>query len=99
MPCAIGLVCFGGVPANVPDALVAAIERHLEEVNAAGGELFYRVKPGDPVVIQDGPFAGYQAIFDVRLGGKDRVRVLLKMLNERRVPLELRAAQIKPAPK
>jgi transcriptional antiterminator RfaH len=99
MPCAIGLVCFGGVPAHVPDTLVVAIQRRLEEVNAAGGGLFYRLKSGDPVVIQDGPFAGYQAIFDARLGGKDRVRVLLKMLNERRVPMKLRAAQIKPAPK
>lgn len=94
MPHAIGLVCFGGIPAPLPDEIVAGIRRRLGEIEAAGGELLYRLKAGDPVVIQDGPFAGYEAIFDSRLSGKDRVRVLLQLLNERCVPMELRAAQV-----
>jgi transcription antitermination factor NusG len=97
MPHALGLVCFGGVPAHVPDGFIFAIEQHLAEINAAGGELFHRLKKGDLVTVQDGPFAGYRAIFDVRLGGKDRVRVLLQLLNDRRLPVELRVGQIKPA--
>ena len=32
---------------------------------------------------------GYRAIFDARLPGTERVRVLLKMLNDRYVPLEV----------
>jgi transcription antitermination factor NusG len=95
MPNAIGLVCFGGVPARVPDEIVAGIQRRLEQVRAAGGELLHGIRPGDRVSVQDGPFAGYQAIFDTRLGGQDRVRVLLQLLNERCIPLELRAGQIK----
>jgi transcription antitermination factor NusG len=47
------------------------------------------------VVIQDGPFAGYEAIFDTRLPGRERVRVLLKLLQKRQVPVDLPAAQIK----
>ena len=97
MPHALGLVCFGGVPAYVPDALIFAIEQRLDEINAAGGELFYRLKKGDCVTIQDGPFAGYEAIFDTRLGGRDRVRVLLQLFNQRRVPVEVRDGQLKPA--
>jgi transcriptional antiterminator RfaH len=96
MPHAVGLVCFGGIPASVPDEIVAGIRRRLEEIEAAGGELFHRLKPGDPVLIQDGPFAGYEAIFDARRSGKDRVRVLLQLLNERCIPMELQAGQIKP---
>lgn len=96
MPHALGLVCFGGVPAPVPGELIAGIRQRLEEIQTAGGELLHRVKPGDRVVIQDGPFAGYEAIFDVRLSGKDRVRVLLQLLNDRCIPMELRAGQIKP---
>jgi transcription antitermination factor NusG len=95
MPNAIGLVCFGGAPARVPDEIVAGIRRRLEQVRAAGGELLHGIRPGDRVSVQDGPFAGYQAIFDTRLGGQDRVRVLLQLLNERCIPLELRAGQIK----
>jgi transcription antitermination factor NusG len=96
MPHALGLVCFGGVPAPVPGELIAGIRRRLGEIQAAGGELLHRVKPGDRVVIQDGPFAGYEAIFDTRLRGRDRVRVLLQLLNDGCIPMELRAGQIKP---
>jgi transcription antitermination factor NusG len=96
MPHALGLVCFGGVPAPVPGELIAGIRQRLGEIQAAGGELLHRVKPGDRVVIQDGPFAGYEAIFDTRLSGKDRVRVLLQLLSDGCIPMELRVGQIKP---
>jgi hypothetical protein len=47
-------------------------------------------------MISDGPFAGYEAIFDARVPGSERVRVLLQLLNsQRQVPLELTAGQIK----
>lgn len=95
MPHAVGLVCFGGEPAPVPDELITALRRHVKEVIAAGGELFYGLEPGDRVVVRDGPFAGYEAIFDTRLDGTDRVRVLLKMLNDRYVAMELSAGQLK----
>lgn len=96
MPHVIGLLCFDRTPACVPDTLIAAIRRHVESIAAAGGELLYRLRPGDAVVIQHGPFAEYEAVFDTRLDDKDRVRVLLKMLNERYVPLELHVGQIRP---
>jgi transcriptional antiterminator RfaH len=48
------------------------------------------------VLISDGPFAGYEAIFDARISGSERVRVLLQLLNnQRQVPVELDASQIK----
>jgi transcriptional antiterminator RfaH len=64
-------------------------------VNANGNELLTRLKPGDRVVIQDGPFAGYEAIFDVRLRGAERVRVLLQLLRDRCVRVNLRVSQIR----
>jgi transcriptional antiterminator RfaH len=94
MPFATGLVGFGGEPVVVPEGIIAGIRQRIGEIADAGGELFEGLKPGDPVVIHSGPFSGYEAIFDVRLAGSERVRVLLKMLNERRVPLDLDAGQI-----
>jgi len=94
MPYATGLVMFGGEPAAVPEALIYTVRQRVDEITRAGGEVLNEVKPGERVVIQDGPFAGYEAIFDVRLPGKERVRVLLQMLTRRSVPLELSAAQI-----
>jgi len=95
MPGANGLVSFDGQPADVPESLVQAIRRKVNEINTAGGEMLASLRPGEKVVIQDGPFAGYQAIFDSRLSGVDRVRVLLTLLRKRQVPLELSAGQIR----
>lgn len=96
MPHALGLVSFGGEPAPVPENLIHAIRTRVEEIAKAGGEVLADLKSGDPVRISDGPFKGYEAIFDTRLPGPDRVRVLLKFLgNQRRVPVDLNAGQIK----
>jgi transcription antitermination factor NusG len=95
MPYATGLVSFGGEPATVSDALINALKRRIMEIEHAGGEFFESVHPGDAVLIEAGPFAGYEAIFDVRLPGTERVRVLLKMLSSRTLPVELQAASIK----
>jgi len=94
MPGASRLVSFGGAPATVPEGLIHAIQRRVDEVNAAGGELFDGLKAGDEVSIQGGPFAGYEAIFDTRLPGNERVRVLLKLLQARQVPVDLPAGQV-----
>ncbi len=95
MPHAIGLVSFGGEPAIVPDNLVFAVRKRVDEINQAGGETFDGLRAGDTVRISDGPFIGYEAIFDGRLPGTVRVRVLLELLgNRRRVPVTLDASQI-----
>ncbi len=94
MPYSHGLVSFDNQPAPVPDSLVQAIRRRLERVNQAGGELFVDLQAGDTLVIQDGPFTGYEAIFDARLSDRERVRVLLKLLGNHRLPLELPAGQV-----
>jgi len=94
MPHSTGLVCFGGEPSVVPENLIHAISRRVEEIAQAGGEVFDGLKPGDVIQINYGPFEGYEAIFDARLPGSARVRVLLQLLSERRVPLELDVSHI-----
>jgi transcriptional antiterminator RfaH len=94
MPHTTGLVSFGGEPATVPEHLIYAIRRRVDEIARAGGETFDGLKTGDMVLIEHGPFAGYEAIFDTRLTGNERVRVLLQLLSSRRVPVELDVAHI-----
>jgi transcriptional antiterminator RfaH len=94
MPGAINLVSFDGVPASVPDVLISAIERQVEQINASKEAHTKGLKPGDRVVIGGGPFAGYEAIFDGHLSGRERVRVLLNFLQKRQVPIELKEEQI-----
>ena len=93
---------FGGQPAVVPDKAVSEIKRRVAEIMAAGGLAFDGLKPGDVVRVVNGPFAGYEAIFDSRLAGNERVRVLLEWIqrNQRRrdparvIPVELNASSI-----
>jgi len=71
------------------------LRKRVEEISQAGGEFFDGLKSGDKVRISSGPFAGYEAIFDARVSGDERVRVLLEFLNNRRrLPIELSAGQI-----
>lgn len=95
MPYAKGLVSFGGDPAIVPEELIHAIRLRVEEILLAGGETLNGLKAGDAVVIDNGPFEGYEAIFDVCISGSERVRVLLKMLSKGQIPLELTAGSIR----
>lgn len=96
MPHTTGLVSFGGEPSTVPENLIHAIRERVEEISAAGGIVFDGLKHGDKVVIDHGPFEGYEAIFDTRLPGTERVRVLLELLNNRRqLPIEMDASKIR----
>lgn len=95
MPFARGVVSFDQEPATVPDTLIRALQRRIEAVNGAGGETFADLHPGDTVFIQDGPFEGFEAIFDVRLAGSERVRVLIRLLSSRQVPVEMHVGQIR----
>jgi transcription antitermination factor NusG len=95
MPHTLGLVSFGGEPSVVPETLIGAIQRRVDQINAAGGEIFTDLKPGDLIWIKDGPFRGFEAIFDAMLPGSERVRVLLEFLNNKRqVTLVLDSGQI-----
>jgi transcription antitermination factor NusG len=95
MPHTLGLVSFGGEPSHVPDNLVIELRKRVAEIAEAGGELFDGLKTGDMVRIGSGPFQGYEAIFDTRLPGSERVRVLLELLtSKRRVPIELPSGSI-----
>ena len=94
LPHSKGLVSFGGESSPVPDNLIYAIRQRVDEITTAGGEVFDALHKGDVVRINYGPFEGYEAIFDVRLPGTERVRVLLQFLSSRFVPIELEASHL-----
>ncbi|MDO9086870.1 MAG: transcription termination/antitermination NusG family protein [Anaerolineaceae bacterium] len=96
MPFSTGLVAFDGIAATVPDALIKEICYRLEDPDLNGDQIIKRIKPGDEILIKSGIFAGYEAIFDFNLPGRERVRVFLKLLNQNRnLSVELPSDQIK----
>ena len=94
MPYSKRIISFGGEPSIVPDALIFNIQKKIETINDIGGEVFNDLKNGDEVSVAYGPFEGYEGIFNTRLDGSERVRILLKMLSDHYVPVELNVANI-----
>jgi len=95
MPGASGLVSFDGKPASVPGTLIAAVKKHVETYNVTVRDQKKGFQSGDSVIIEDGPFAGYEAVFDTHISGQDRVRVLLSLLQRRQLPVEISSSQIR----
>jgi len=96
------MVEFGDQPAEVPENLIADLKRKLSQIRAAGGMTFDGLSSGDRIRVVNGPFEGYEGVFDERLSGEERVRVMLELiggfqfkLNEARtVRVELTAGNI-----
>ena len=95
IPGANHLVSFDGLPATIPDSLITAVRKKVDAFHQDCGKNSCAWEPGNRVVIGYGPFAGYEAIFDGHISGKERVRVLLTYLQNRHLPVELRHSQIR----
>jgi len=88
------IVAFDGQPAWLQDEVLEALRRQVEAANAQTQDPLAGLQPGDLVRITSGPFAGYEALFDTRINGTQRVRVLLKLLAREHVSLEVPAAEV-----
>ena len=75
-------------------AIVQAIRERVDTINASDSDLVANLRRGDIVVLRSGAFAGYEAIFDARLPGQDRVRVLLQLLENQQFRMIVPAGQI-----
>jgi transcriptional antiterminator RfaH len=78
MPGVRGFVCAGEDPLAVPCAII-------DEIRMRGtGDIIEIVeKPlgsGDRVIVRDGPFRGFEAIFERYLSGVERVAILLSAI-------------------
>lgn len=76
------ILSFAGRPAVVPDKAIELIEAGLREIEAAGGLPKHPFKPGDTVVIDQGPLAGLRGIFQGPVGAVERVHILIRFLGE-----------------
>ncbi len=80
MPNAEGLVCFENRPAYVPDRLVDAIRRHVDNLNSAHVKKIKEFELEGTISkrkLQDGAFP---TILNSRLSSGERVQELMRML-------------------
>ena len=94
IPHSIGLVMFNDLVPSVPENLLHKIDLKLQAITEAGGETFFEIQPGDKIKLINGGFSGYEAIFEERLNGSDRVRILIKMLSDRYISAEVDGGMI-----
>jgi transcription elongation factor/antiterminator RfaH len=95
LPGLIRIVNFGGDPVSVQDYMIHVIGQHVDTLNRSV-DASRTFRQGDAVKIQGGPFAGYEAIFNAHLPGRDRAEVLLKMLEGSQLRVELAIEHIAP---
>ena len=72
------LVTFGQVPAKVDDQLVEIIRSTVSDASVRQRHF----EPGELVRINDGPFAGLEAVYQMP-DGEARVMVLIDILNKK----------------
>ena len=88
-----GLIRFGQTPAQVPEHLINDI-RAREDKTGLCILPEREFKKGDKVRIAEGPFHGYEAIFQSK-SAKDRVSLLLKII-QNSIHIELEKGSIEP---
>jgi len=90
------IVRYGNQPVVVPDKAIEMIEAGLRKIEAQGGLPKHHFKPGDEVIIEEGPLRGLSGIFQGPMTPAERVRILVDFLgraNRTEVPVSaLRAA-------
>jgi transcriptional antiterminator RfaH len=77
----VGFVRFGGQPAVVPGAVVAALFRREDAASGLHQDNRPLFSAGEPIMLVDGPLSGMVGIFTQQDGDK-RVIVLLELLGK-----------------
>lgn len=80
------MVHFCGEPAVVDPQIIDSLQQR--EQQGTGPEVHGRFAPGERVHIKAGPCRDIEAVFDSRLSGTGRVRILLQLLG-RQTPVEV----------
>lgn len=92
LPGLIHVVSFGDTPAIVDDRLIEMLKANLAECaqeKATQGQL----RPGERVLVVEGPLKGFEAVFDQHLSSSGRVKILIEFLR-RTTPCIIEASQI-----
>lgn len=84
----------GSASSALPDEIIDGIRSRAERCRQVGWAPPFR--RGDAVTIENGPFAGLEAVFDSALSASGRVRVLLELVS-RLVPVDIDAGFLRQA--
>lgn len=86
------VLSFGDKPAVVPNQAIEMIRAELHRIEQEGGMARHPFRPGDEVIVEDGPLAGLRGVFQGPVGPAERVHILLRFLgqaNRAEVPVSM----------
>lgn len=75
------IVSFGDEPAHVSDEVIQVLQQRMTLMELPGIYRVVEFRTGDEVRVIQGPFKGYNALFDMHINGEERVQILLQTLN------------------
>jgi len=94
----IGLVHFDGVPASIHPKLIEAVRRQTQQLNLEQKQARSGFKAGDAILVEDKVVGQLEGIFEKCVNGRERVSVLLKMMQGGMMRMELPAEKVRRKP-
>ena len=73
------IVSFGGSPTSIDEEIIALIQSNMKEDGFVRIE--EEIKPGDRVIVKDGPLKNFAGIFEREMKDADRIRILLETVS------------------
>lgn len=67
------------IPTRVPDEMMAFLDEQVKRWNGEGHKE-RSLKTGDTVVVDNGPFAGLEGIFQAYIGPRQRCKILIQTM-------------------
>lgn len=94
----IGLVQFDGIPAPIHPNLIEAIRRQTHQLSLEQKQAQSGFVAGDEVLLEDDVIGQLEGIFEKCVNGKERVSVLLRMMQGGMMRMELPAEMVRRKP-
>jgi transcriptional antiterminator RfaH len=73
------VISFGGTPTSVDKEIITMIQSNISKNGFV--KIADDIKPGDKVIVKDGPFKNFAGIFEHEMRDADRVRILLQTVS------------------
>lgn len=94
----IGLVQFDGIPASISPKLIEAVRRQTHQLNPEQQQTRSVFVAGDAVLVEDDIIGQLEGIFEKCVNGRERVSVLLKIMQGRMMRMEVPVEKVRRKP-
>ena len=94
----LGLVNFDGVPASIHPNLIEAVRRQTRQLNLELKQARSGFVAGDAVLVEDDAIGQLEGIFEKCVNGRERVSVLLRMMQGGMMRMEVPVEKVRRKP-